>query len=510
MACSRDFSADTATQRSSSPGGIQSAAEARNVLRDLTLQDLVDIRKVAEELNPGVTARVSAADYESIVVAVLTKTGLPLPRRVRYTPAPSVSTELTAAISSLSRAYADVLSSSPRPAPAAKVAAKSGVVPKAAKAVRPVSPKKKTVAKLASPPSGAGTSKGATPRMSKDLPNLSEIKKRLQKKALRAFDSKSWERILSELKISRDMVKDRVSSLTDSEVLNSDTSLPALVRIGLVTLDNICERTSNWGDEVELDGEISALIQRASSIAKQSKKSVDPAVHAPQSERYPQTLRALSALNEMRAFPAVTAKLTATGHLDRCDLDRPWLIPAVTDHVFAETVLSALSRDTGVSPQDLPSRLAFNSAPLSGPSQRDSHVARARISVRGSGVGSFSYFVQLFRDPVETGNIYSRAFTRLEDVFPKGESLLRDGDKTAPLVMIDKISDVWPVKVQSEGVGNEPAQGVEKSTANKATGTTKKVTLPSSSGTGGSLLRDGVKKGKRPTSSGSSGLPKKK
>lgn len=56
---------------------------------EVTLADLSAIRQTAERLNPGVGSRVSAADYESIVSACWARLGLPVARRLQFTPAPS-------------------------------------------------------------------------------------------------------------------------------------------------------------------------------------------------------------------------------------------------------------------------------------------------------------------------------------------------------------------------------------------------------------------------------------
>lgn len=463
--------------RSSSPtpsngDGPQAAA----VTAGLSFQDLTEIRRVSEELNPGVSTRVSAADYESIVLATLTKTGIPLPRRVRYTPAPSVATELVSALGSLSRAYADVLASPPKkavPPIVVGVAGPSGV--RAGAKVEAAKPKGK--APRPTPPEKAGTS-GPPPAQkagASSSPDFEKVRKRLRVKSLRAFDSKSWAHVIHECKLTREKVISRIASLTEREILASDTSLPPLVRIGLITLEEVAEAAgSSWSDEVENDAELQALINRALAVKKAAEAKLQP-------PRQPQS-KDLSILRSFREGLAkgrkVVSHLTSTARLERFDLEKPWLLAGITDHIFSEDSLKCLAEDTGVLPSELPSRIRIHCSPLCEKENVGTKsIVRTDVSVVGVKGSKFTVFVVLAGRVAPGAEILSYI---CPDKASAVERLsLNPSTWKAGTEWIRDLTTIWPVSVQTQGVGDELVSGAANA---DSLATTKSVGVgPSSS-----------------------------
>lgn len=313
-----------------------------------TLDDLSKIRQTAESLNPGVSSRVSAADYESIVVAVLSRFAVSTARRANYTPAPSVALEMARTIETLSSA---LRSSSPQkgnpPLPAqpklqvARVsrAAKTGAQPSTSGVVRS---EKKTPTKSITPSGGA-----IPPSSSKSEGH------KLLKQCLRSLKSKGWKQIASKLKVDEEAVKVACAKLKEEDIALHDKSVPPLIRIGVIDLNKL--DVGNWSDETDLDGSIRAAIRRSKEIFDKSKDSGIPPERAGSMIQPP--------LGKIRAAPWIGSTVAFKSFKDAevPEGTEKWRIPALLCHPGDPEADQVITSETGVSFEELPERLRCHS-----------------------------------------------------------------------------------------------------------------------------------------------------
>lgn len=392
--------------RPSSPSG---PGRKTKLAAEVTLSDMSEIRQMAERLNPGVGARVSMADYESIVVSCAYRFGLPFPRRLAFTPAPSVAVELSQTIGTLTRAVAD-LSVSP-----AKVVSTAQPQPLARRPPTPKStpaPPKGEQKKTKAPSTGKPTPPPASPtKKAEVLPKKTVEERRrekLKKKCLLALKtSAGWKFLAEEQGVTTSTVLERIAALTDLEIEKLDPNLPPLVRSGIITQEKLVR--DNWADEIALDDAFTKQIALVRSIAEAAEHKEDRALDlglplAPDS-RHPSTVNYQLTDPEQRFAGPVT--------------DRAWDIPGITAPAFSEASVASLATQTGLSEEEVRARLRVHWKPYRATKGFTPHLFKCELSVLGT-KRKCSYFVQVLR-PEEGGTgATSIFFTSLTAKTPTG------------------------------------------------------------------------------------------
>ncbi|CAH1982546.1 unnamed protein product [Acanthoscelides obtectus] len=232
----------------------------------ITLQTLMNIRKYAEGINPGVSSRVTAADYESIVVSTVQHLSGLLLRRVSYTPPASLVKELSETVGSLSRACADLSSASP------VVAKKSSQAQTKGSRKTTANPPPKKGGKAKSPSkSGSADQKSVAPAGGSGRQGPSSTKglrDQVLRNALRAM--RTWGPVLKYLGISEQEIRRSVADIPLKRLEGQDKSIPPLIRIGVITDDHIKrleEEKGSWAQEVE-DAEVLKHLEYRIQAAK--------------------------------------------------------------------------------------------------------------------------------------------------------------------------------------------------------------------------------------------------
>lgn len=336
-----------------------------------TLDDLSKIRQSAEALNPGVSQRVSAADYESIVVATLQRFTISSVKRASFTPAPSVATEMSATIRDLSTAVAQLSPAKSfsrvvsRPGPSAGQKLSSGETSKAKKSSSKRKPQPKGSGKspgtAGQKAEGGGTPKAVgTGLASRPPPSPKRsAKERLLRQCLRALDSKAWAPLTAVRGLTKEKVRDAVEALKEEDVAVMDSGVPRLIRSGVLSYSDT--EQSLWADEVE-NLDFLRNIEMARAIFEKSKLTrTDPSVLSGAKRDWGLYVPEQPAPAAAFVFP--DWQETSVSH----DQSRKRQIPAIFCHLLNDTALASLSKDLKSDPETVTNALRITFKKVTGP-----------------------------------------------------------------------------------------------------------------------------------------------
>lgn len=219
----------------------QAAQPSRSVhsLVDLHLAHSV-IMTSAEVYCPGVSHRVTMADFSAIVSATLSTVGPGSPLRVRSNVPPSILAMTSAALQATVSHQVSRVNAVPQP----KKQQKSKATPPAGKTGRAGKSSSKPKEKPSKAPK-------APKKEGEEVDDLARARTRLRRNAIRAFKSKDEQmaHVMALAQITEDLINDTIDSMTLEQIQDRPKGVSVLNSIGLLSSDRLGRLGIDWSND---------------------------------------------------------------------------------------------------------------------------------------------------------------------------------------------------------------------------------------------------------------------
>lgn len=218
----------------------------------------------AERYAPGVSHRVTMADFSAIVSAVISTIGPGSPLRVRSNVPPSILDTTSAALQAMVSSQGSRVTAAPQPKKQLKPKA-SSPAGKTGKAGKPTSKPKEKPSKAPKAPEKDG----------EEVDDLARARSRLRRNALRAFAYKDEKirHVLATARITESLINDTIDAMTLEQIQGRLPGVSVLSSIGLLSQDRLDRIGVQWTQD-EIFTAIYQADQRAAEASANPRKKV--------------------------------------------------------------------------------------------------------------------------------------------------------------------------------------------------------------------------------------------